>query len=375
MLSLSEIDINLTHACNLACSFCSYGLFSGLPDKLELPVLRRLLDEARMLGVQDVHFTGGEPTLSPHLVEAVAHAVDLGLDVRLITNGTLLDDRLLDRLWSAGLRRLMLSIDGPEYLHDLMRGERGSCELTVSALRRAARRGFSCRINAVATALNAEHLASVIDIAASNGAEVVSIFLMTPVGRARGHPTLSVDARHWRRCVTRLSEAAARLSGSVRVLIEKGYLYDDEPEIDFDRLAGRGSGCSILSARPDYAVVRADGQVCPCFFLAQPGGVSLGNVVTGSLASIIEGWVVDPILASVSEPPPGCPDCSDWSRCRGGCRGFAAVAAGRPARDSRCPGPEERSCNPPGHVPLCPLIKMDLDTSAIGGSSEDVLSQ
>jgi cyclic pyranopterin phosphate synthase len=62
-------------------------------------------------GVRRVRFTGGEPLLSPHVVEAVRHAAALGADdLALTTNGTRLA-RLAAPLRAAGLRRLTLSLD------------------------------------------------------------------------------------------------------------------------------------------------------------------------------------------------------------------------------------------------------------------------
>jgi radical SAM protein with 4Fe4S-binding SPASM domain len=385
-VSLDEIDINLTHKCNLSCSFCSFGPPAERRDELGLPLVLRLLRGARDLGAKDVHFTGGEPTLVPHLVAAVTAATSLGFNVRLITNGTVLTGRLLDQLWDAGLRRLMVSLDGPAAVHDRLRGRRGVFRRTVAAVRRAARRGFSCRLNAVATSANVASLASVLEVGVEVNADIGSIFLFSPVGRGRDALHLALEPQRWREAFCGLQELAARMPPAMRVIAEKGYLYDDEPGIDFQLLTGRGTGCSLVSSRLDYVVIRADGEVSPCFFLAQEGGVSIGNVTRETLAAIIAGWPRDGRLEAIAAPPRGCAGCAAWDRCRGGCRGYAGVA-GRPGpadgngraisgsagRDSRCPGPG-RARNSSGFVPLCPLIKVDLKTGVIGGSSEDVLS-
>jgi cyclic pyranopterin phosphate synthase len=107
-----SVRVSLTDRCDLACVYCRPSRSDGYAtDRLDLPALRTLLDGLMAAGVRRVRFTGGEPLLSPHVVEAVRHAVALGADdVALTTNGTLLT-KLAAPLRAAGLRRLTLSLD------------------------------------------------------------------------------------------------------------------------------------------------------------------------------------------------------------------------------------------------------------------------
>lgn len=47
---------------------------------------RRVIDEAAEMGVRQVQMIGGEPTLYPHLVELIQHAIDRGLRVEIFSN-------------------------------------------------------------------------------------------------------------------------------------------------------------------------------------------------------------------------------------------------------------------------------------------------
>jgi radical SAM protein with 4Fe4S-binding SPASM domain len=109
-----ELQVEVTGACNLRCRMClvryaptigrregalSYEQFLELVDGL--PDLRRLT----LQGL-------GEPLLSPHLLDMVAHASARGIDVGFNTNAVLLDRARTRRLIELGLGWLHVSLDG-----------------------------------------------------------------------------------------------------------------------------------------------------------------------------------------------------------------------------------------------------------------------
>src|SRR5436309_610484 len=58
-----------TYQCNLACPHCCVPI--EWPDRLEVAVALRFLEEARQEGVEVLGFTGGEPFLYPEFVVAL----------------------------------------------------------------------------------------------------------------------------------------------------------------------------------------------------------------------------------------------------------------------------------------------------------------
>jgi len=109
-------------------------------DRLDLPAIRTLLEGLLTAGVRRVRFTGGEPLLSAHVVEAVRQAASLGADdIALTTNGTRLE-KLAVPLRQAGLRRLTLSLDSldPVRFARITRGGRLDRVLAGLAAARAA---------------------------------------------------------------------------------------------------------------------------------------------------------------------------------------------------------------------------------------------
>lgn len=84
--------------CNLSCPFChNPSLLTGEAELPDVP-LDLLLDELeqRRDFVDGVVLTGGEPTLAPELDVLVRHIRELGLQVKLDTNG--LAPRVVERM-------------------------------------------------------------------------------------------------------------------------------------------------------------------------------------------------------------------------------------------------------------------------------------
>src|SRR2546423_290554 len=86
----------LTPRCPLQCPYCSNPLeLERASAELDTDTWRRVLGEAAAIGVLQVHFSGGEPTVRRDLAAIVRRATEIGLYSNLITSGVLLDrDRL-----------------------------------------------------------------------------------------------------------------------------------------------------------------------------------------------------------------------------------------------------------------------------------------
>ena len=98
--------------CNLACTHC---LVSSSPtnrthDMLSLEEVRAHLKDARVLGVREYYFTGGEPFLNPEMEAILEETLRQG-PATVLTNGLLLD--------ASRCRRLKAMADAAEYSLDL----------------------------------------------------------------------------------------------------------------------------------------------------------------------------------------------------------------------------------------------------------------
>ncbi|MBI4422722.1 MAG: radical SAM protein [Elusimicrobia bacterium] len=114
------VAIRMSYACNLRCVMCNQwgeeGVFVKTPDRLvrrEMTTdeLKRFIDD--IAGFKPfVYFTGGEPLMSPDILEIVRHASSRHLVTSMSTNGTFLKEKT-DGLIEAGLDYLYTSLDAP----------------------------------------------------------------------------------------------------------------------------------------------------------------------------------------------------------------------------------------------------------------------
>ena len=126
--ALRIVEISLTDHCQCICSHC-FAARNAPEDELSCEEVETLLDELSHIGVQEILFSGGEPLLHPNIFAIIDFAVKKGFLVRLITNGILLDEKMVVALKQAGLGWCSLSLDGPTpEIHDAFRGYPGCFE-------------------------------------------------------------------------------------------------------------------------------------------------------------------------------------------------------------------------------------------------------
>ncbi|MGH9434158.1 MAG: radical SAM protein [Terriglobia bacterium] len=84
---LTELKIELTQECPLACIHCSTQSNRFAKSFLPPTIVLRLLMESRKMGVKKVAFSGGEPLVYRELLELLRYAASLQLAVSLYTTG------------------------------------------------------------------------------------------------------------------------------------------------------------------------------------------------------------------------------------------------------------------------------------------------
>lgn len=367
-VALREIDLNVTNFCNIECIYCSYA---SRPDRKE-PSLDRatalsLLGQARELGVEVIHFSGGEPVIWRHILDAIRLGAELGFRMRMHSNGALLKRQTLGRLWDAGLRRVLISLDGPAEDHDYHRARPGLYGLTLSAIREAVAMGFNVRVNSVATTRNVGRLASLVPEMCALGVATFSIFYLIPVGRGRDVAHLMVPPLRWRRFLEELRDASARAGAHrTEITAEKVFFWDDDPLPEALELGGRGHGCLGFLNKCDYVNVLADGRVYPCVCFTDVGP-PLGNIHVRPLGEILadpEAWAFYRALERAESP---CRQCEQFRHCGGGSKALSRTLTGDWFRlDPRCCGDPRAQ----RFYPLCFMLRENIATGTRRGFAE-----
>lgn len=160
-----SITFILTHRCNFQCDYCNVPAEAG--TELTTREIKGAIDALTAAGLARASFSGGEALVRPDAVEIIRHAKSRGLFTSLNTNGWLVE-RHIDAL-AESLDMLVVSIDGPERTHDLVRRRRGSYDRVVRAIELASSRGIAVATITVLTASNIHVVDDVLGLAERHG--------------------------------------------------------------------------------------------------------------------------------------------------------------------------------------------------------------
>ena len=318
----------LTHRCPLQCPYCSNPLaLDKAGVELDTATWLRVLDEAAELGVLQVSFSGGEPTLRRDLEDLLARAAGLGLYSNLITAGVLLDEARLHALIEAGLDHLQLSVQDAEAGNaDRIGGCRGGHvkKLRLAELMRAA--GIPLTINAVVHRQNVDNLEAIIELAEACGAKRLEVAHVQYYGWALVNRAALMPTREQtERSVAVIEAAKERL---------KGVLAFDYVIPDY--YARYPKPCMGGWAKQNLNVTPS-GKVLPCHAAETITALEFDNVKDRPLAQIwYEGAAFNAFRGTdwMAEPCRSCPRKTvDFGGCR--CQAFALTGDAR-ATDPAC---------------------------------------
>jgi AdoMet-dependent heme synthase len=304
-----------TGACNLSCSYCrAAATVSPSPEELTTEEALAFIDEVAPLKPMLI-LSGGEPLLRPDIFLLARHAADRGMRVSLATNGTLLKPLIAEKISSAGVSRVSISLDGASAeKHDATRGQ-GCFEKALKGIE-SLRGRVDFQINFTITSKNADDTLAVFDLAEGLGAKALHFFFLVPTGRGREEDLIS--AQRQEELLYLIDEERYRRSLEVQVTCAPQYA-----RIARNSLAGssqrRSGGCL---AGTNFVFVSRKGDVYPCGYLP----IRAGNIRE---KKFIEIWEKSPVFMSLRKRDlkGKCGSCSFCRAC-GGCRARAYAKTG-----------------------------------------------
>jgi hypothetical protein len=140
-VSQEALSVEVTTRCNGSCSHCFVRSSISRRFSLPLDLVKRIIVEGYNAGYRYLHITGGEPLLWEGVVEILDYGFGVGYKtIFMNTNGTLITEEIGRRLADYGSLSISVSLDGPEDLHDRIRGK-GSHRRTMRGIEKALNAG------------------------------------------------------------------------------------------------------------------------------------------------------------------------------------------------------------------------------------------
>lgn len=298
---LRIVQISLVCECNLKCIYC----YATDRPKAENILTRedhfRLVDNIHAIsGNAEIVLTGGEPLLSPYVIELAEYAKSLGHQVHLLTNGTLINEKSAKTV-SKTFNLIKISLDGSSpAIHEFHRGK-GSFAKTMKAIDLLIQDNAPLQIAMTVTRKNIHDIGAMTKKFGSR----LTFAPLFPAGRAKTNTKLSITGKEY-------YEALSSVDG-VKPL---SHLCSSLAASKLKRIMKCAIGDAEIS-------ISETGDVYPCQLLHFPQ-FRAGNIREQPLKSIYETSEVlqDCRKLTVLEVA-GCKKCDIRFICGGACRARA----------------------------------------------------
>jgi SynChlorMet cassette radical SAM/SPASM protein ScmF len=323
---LNALYLYLCTSCNLKCRHCwiTPTYVEGTPspgDVIDVDLLCEAVETAKPMGLSSGKLTGGEPMLHPRFMEIVDMLTDLGLELSMETNGTLLTRESARHLKKeTNVHLISVSIDGADAkTHDAFRGVPGAFDAALRGLGYLTDAGHTnVQVIMCVHRGNLDQVDDLVKLASDRGAKTVKINPATKGGRGTAmHERGEVLDFDERSKLARYVYGQLHQKSPIRVIMNSAPALTPLPEIV------RNGGCAGDCGVQGILGILGTGDIALCGI-----GKTVPDLVYGRLGedSIRDIWLHHPrildLRRKLKDPdvfPELCKACIHLRRCRTGC--------------------------------------------------------
>ncbi|MDA3823011.1 MAG: radical SAM protein [Bacteroidales bacterium] len=267
---LFSMQIELTSFCNLKCIHCYLG-DEHTSGGMSTDSVLHLLDELSDMGTLKIAFSGGEVLSRPDLDRILCHARKNDFCISLLSNNTLLSDRMADSIKANNVAFMQISVYSmnPD-THDFITRRPGSLKLLIRNIDKLVARNVPIQVACPVMKQNLDSFTSVIEWGTAQGFRVKpDILLMARSDFTTNNLRHRLDMKESRLAIERILSSDVGYQESLRFkdIVSKPINQDD---------AVCGIGTSMMC-------ISAEGYFYPC-----PGL----NMMLGSYdsSSVLDVW-------------------------------------------------------------------------------------
>jgi radical SAM protein with 4Fe4S-binding SPASM domain len=321
-IPLIAASVRLTKRCNLKCRHC-YAESQGpkfRENEISLEEIKDLIDQFSEFSVNEIFYTGGEPLMRDDLAEILNYTSSKGIKVLMSTNGAAITEGFLQQITDVDFKLFQISIDGPEEVHDRMRGK-GSFKKSIRALKLASHYiKKNLTVGTVMSKNNVNCVEDVMKIAAEEGAAIFALMFLIISGRANAD--MDPSAQETIDALSRLFKTYKKYENKIRFAHNTTIppsLYPKEL-----RKVNLHTQCALCSF-PNTLAVESDGTIAPCDGFFSIPKFEVGNIRTHKLKDLWENHNVLKEVRNVDGKDLSgvCNLCKFKEFCVGGCRAAA----------------------------------------------------
>jgi len=294
LTSLPILLLNVHEHCNCRCLMCDIWQRKDGKD-LNLADFARHRESLLRLGVRQVVLTGGEPLLHRDLTGLCSLLKECGVKITLLTTGLLLSQRA--SVVAEGMDEIIISLDGPEEVHDRVRRVKGAYRLIDEGVQAIREKKLGMPVHGRSTVQKVNHrlLRKTVEGAKALSMDSISFLAADVTSQAFNRKLVWPGERQNQIALTK--QEIEMLEQEVEALIrenaddiESGYIVESQAKLrriirrfreQLGELAPIAPQCNAPWVS---AVMEVDGSVRPCFF-HRP----IGSTLEQTLERVING--------------------------------------------------------------------------------------
>jgi radical SAM protein with 4Fe4S-binding SPASM domain len=190
---LRVVFVETTKRCNLKCRHCYNGVQNNSDEQLSKRELRSIVAQADDLGVMEIQLTGGELFVLPSIDKLITDLQNRHLPTSIFSNGLYIPQNVIDLLKNKPYGIIFyISLDGPEVIHDNVRGKNGAYGRTVANIKTLLQLGCDVRINTAVGSHNIAFMEEFMDFVAKEFGVLHRIVSLESIGNAEKNSELLI---------------------------------------------------------------------------------------------------------------------------------------------------------------------------------------
>jgi GTP 3',8-cyclase len=185
--SFKTLRVSLTNVCNLACSYCvdptqkksAPSVFDKKKHLSTAQYIESIKSLHRVLQIDTIRLTGGEPLLYTELPELIEGIKSIGIpNIKMTTNGILLADKI-QALKDAGLTSINISLDAINSEVSRAMNQHHKLEKVLRSIDKTVETGMPLKLNCVVQKnKNDQHIMDVFEFAKEKNISIRFLELM-----------------------------------------------------------------------------------------------------------------------------------------------------------------------------------------------------
>ena len=175
---------NGTRRCNLKCIHCyADSENKTYPNELSTGEIQAVIRDLGRFGAPVFLFSGGEPLIREDIYENAALAKELGIRPVISTNGTLISEKVAERIKATGFGYVGISLDGIGERNDFFRGRKGAFEAAMRGFDNCVAVGQKVGLRLTLTRHNCEQLDAIFDFIEEHAINRACFYHLVYTGR------------------------------------------------------------------------------------------------------------------------------------------------------------------------------------------------